>query len=136
MRQLLFIWLLAITSSLMANDLRDGFQNPPQQARPRVWWHWMNGNITRDGLNKDIEWMNRVGIGGIHCFDAAFWGKSIVEKRLTYMSPEWQDHFRFAVSMADSLGMEVAIASCPGVERDAGQGRQAGAYRPAHAQQG
>ena len=114
MRQLLFIWLLVITSSLMANDLRDGFQNPPQQARPRVWWHWMNGNITRDGLNKDIEWMNRVGIGGIHCFDAAFWGKSIVEKRLTYMSPEWQDHFRFAVSMADSLGMEVAIASCPG----------------------
>ena len=97
-----------------AQELMTGFQEPPQEARPRVWWHWMNGNITRDGIDKDIAWMHRVGIGGFHCFDAAFWGKSIVEHRLVYMSPEWQDEFRHAVSVADSLGMEVAVASCPG----------------------
>ena len=22
------------------------FEDPPNRARPRVWWHWMNGNIT------------------------------------------------------------------------------------------
>ena len=79
-----------------------------------MWWHWMNGNITRDGIDKDIAWMQRVGIGGFHCFDAGFWGKSIVEKRLVYMTPEWQEEFRHAVTLADSLGMEVAVASCPG----------------------
>ena len=109
---LIILQLLALLAT--AQDLMSGFQEPPQEARPRVWWHWMNGNVTRDGIVKDIEWMQRAGIGGFHCFDAGFWGKSIVEKRLIYMTPEWQEHFRLAVSMADSLGMEVAVASCPG----------------------
>ena len=24
--------------------LRAEFDSPPASARPRVWWHWMNGN--------------------------------------------------------------------------------------------
>ncbi len=114
MRLKLFILIQLLAMLATAQELMTGFQEPPQEARPRVWWHWMNGNITRDGIDKDIAWMHRVGIGGFHCFDAAFWGKSIVEHRLVYMSPEWQDEFRHAVSVADSLGMEVAVASCPG----------------------
>jgi hypothetical protein len=35
------------------------------------WWHWMNGNITKEGITKDLEWMNRVGIGGFQNFDAS-----------------------------------------------------------------
>ncbi len=27
--------------------------------------HWMNGNITKEGIKLDIEWMQRVGPGGI-----------------------------------------------------------------------
>jgi len=106
--------LLLASSFAMAQDLQSGFQTPPQEARPRVWWHWMNGNITKDGIRKDIEWMNRVGIGGFHNFDAGMSTPQVVEKRLTYMSPEWKDAFRYAVALADSLGMEVATASCPG----------------------
>ena len=30
-----------------ADSLSDGFANPPNSARPRVWWHWMNGNVTQ-----------------------------------------------------------------------------------------
>src|SRR5215472_4264446 len=79
------------------------FQNPPQSARPRVWWHWMNGNITKDGIRKDLEWMRRVGIGGFQNFDANLATPQIVERRLTYMIPEWKDAFRFATQLADSL---------------------------------
>ena len=109
---LLLCQLLTLTA--LAQDLRSGFLNPPQEARPRVWWHWMNGNITRDGIRKDIEWMHRAGIGGFHCFDAGMGMKPVVEQRLDYMSEPWKDAFRLAVRMADSLGMEVAVASCPG----------------------
>jgi hypothetical protein len=34
-------------------------------SKPRVWWHWMNGDITREGIRLDLEWMKRVGIGGV-----------------------------------------------------------------------
>ena len=33
-----------------------GFQNAPDNAKPRVWWHWMNGDITKDGLKYFSSW--------------------------------------------------------------------------------
>lgn len=110
----LIISMALLSLSVQAQDLKEGFLCPPKEARPRVWWHWMNGNITKEGIRKDIEWMNRVGIGGFHNFDAGMATPQIVEKRLSYMSPEWKDAFRYAVALADSLDMEVATASCPG----------------------
>jgi hypothetical protein len=94
--------------------LTAGFDNPPAEARPRVWWHWMNGNVTRDGITKDLEWMKRVGIGGLQNFDASLLTPQIVDDRLVYMTPPWKDAFRHAASTAESLGLELAIAASPG----------------------
>ena len=96
------------------------FQNPPQSARPRVWWHWMNGNITKNGIRKDLEWMHRAGIGGFQNFDAALATPQIVKQRLVYMTPEWKDAFRFATQLADSLHLEMAIAGSPGWSESGG----------------
>ncbi|CAN7340515.1 glycosyl hydrolase [Phenylobacterium sp. LjRoot225] len=95
-------------------SLQAGFQNPPNSARPRVWWHWMNGNITQDGIRKDIEWMSRVGIGGLQNFDAELMTPKVVETRLAYMTPAWKEAFRYAAELADQHGLELAIASSPG----------------------
>jgi hypothetical protein len=95
-------------------SLESRFRDPPASARPRVWWHWMNGNITKDGIAKDLAWMKRVGIGGVQNFDAALQTPQIVDKRLVYMTPEWKDAFRFAATEADRLGLELAIAASPG----------------------
>ena len=43
---------------------------PPQSSYPWVWWHWMEGNITKEGIRKDLLWMHDVGVGGLHQFDA------------------------------------------------------------------
>ncbi|MDT0508288.1 glycosyl hydrolase [Novosphingobium sp. MMS21-SN21R] len=97
-----------------APTLEQQFQDPPMEARPRVWWHWMNGNISKDGIAKDMAWMKRVGIGGLQNFDAGLDTPQIVDKRLIYMTPEWKDAFRFAATEADRLGLELAIAASPG----------------------
>ena len=97
-----------------ADSLKSGFENPPNGARPRVWWHWMNGNITKDGIKLDLEWMHRVGLGGFQTFDAALMTPQVVEHRLVYMTPEWKDSFLFATKLADQLGLEEAIAGSPG----------------------
>jgi len=96
------------------DDLLKNFKNPPDSARPRVWWHWMNGNITQAGIKLDLEWMHRAGIAGFQNFDAALETPQVVEKRLAYMTPEWKDAFRFAVGLGGQLGMEMAIAGSPG----------------------
>ena len=104
----------------VGSKLESGFMNPPDSARPRVWWHWMNGNITKDGIRADLEWMHRVGIRGFQNFDAALMTPKIVEKRLVYMTPEWKDAFRFTTHLADSLGLEMAIAGSPGWSESGG----------------
>jgi alpha-L-rhamnosidase len=107
-------------SQIPADSLKKGFENPPKSARPRVWWHWMNGNISKDGIKLDLEWMNRVGIAGFQNFDAALATPQVVDKRLAYMTPEWKDAFQYAISLGDQFGMEMAIAGSPGWSESGG----------------
>jgi hypothetical protein len=74
----------------------------------------MNGNVTKEGIAKDLLWMKQIGIGGLQNFDANLATPQIVDKRLVYMTPEWKDAFRFAVNEAERLGLEFAIAASPG----------------------
>ena len=96
------------------DSLKAGFENPPAGARPRVWWHWMNGNITKEGIKLDEEWMKRAGLAGFQNFDAALATPQVVKQRLAYMTPEWKDAFKYATTLADQLGFEMAIAGSPG----------------------
>lgn len=80
----------------------------------QVWWHWMDGNITHDGIRKDLEWMHRIGLGGFHHFDAGIHMEPIVKHRLIYMHDNWKEAFQYAASKADSLGLDMTIASSPG----------------------
>jgi hypothetical protein len=116
------LWLasLVATAQTSSDSLERGFKTPPDSAKPRVWWHWMNGNITREGIKLDLEWMHRVGIGGFQNFDAALNTPKFVDKRLVYMTPEWKDAFRYATTLADQLGLEEAIAGSPGWSESGG----------------
>lgn len=71
-----------------AVPLEQQFLDPPNSARPRVWWHWINGNITKDGIAKDFACMKRVGIGGMQNIHANLSTPQVVDKRLLYMTPE------------------------------------------------
>ena len=115
-KNLLTLALLVVAFSVVAqtDSLHQAFLNPPNAAQPRVWWHWMNGNITKDGIRKDLLWMKHSGVGGFQNFDASLATPQIVSERLTYMTPEWKDAFLFTTKLADSLGLEMAIAGSPG----------------------
>src|ERR1019366_4161674 len=116
--------LLSIAGLALGQDtagaLKQGFEDPPHTARPLVWWHWMNGNIMREGIKLDLEWMHRIGIAGFQNFDAALSTPKVVEKRLVYMTPEWKDAFKYAIVLGDQFGMEMAIAGSPGWSESGG----------------
>ena len=96
-------------------EIVDIFNTVPNQYKPQVWWHWMDGNVSQEGIRKDLEWMRRSGIGGVHQFDAGGIDMPRAAKvKLPYLSDGWKDAFRYAVSLADSFGMDVTIASAPG----------------------
>jgi hypothetical protein len=98
-----------------ADPMREAFTAPPHEARPWLWWHWMDGNVTTEGIDRDLEWFEKIGIGGFQLFDVAQPGvPKVVEQRLIYMHPDWQAAFRHAVAEAKRRGIETGIASSPG----------------------
>jgi hypothetical protein len=65
---LALLGLLWRAAALQAGPLEAGFQSPPQSAKAQTWWHWMNGNITKEGITADLEAMKHVGLGGAEIF--------------------------------------------------------------------
>lgn len=93
------------------DPLAEGFASPPASARPHTWWHWMNGNVTKEGITADLEAMARVGIGGAQIFNA---GEGIPAGPVKFNSPEWHEMFSFAVKEADRVGIELCLHNCAG----------------------
>lgn len=95
-------------------SLKSGFEAPPASARPRVWWHWLNGNISREGIKLDIDWMHSIGLSGFDTIDASLATPQVVKQRVIYMTPEWKSDFLYATQLAEQFGMKESIDSSPG----------------------
>ncbi len=112
-----FVPLLALIlpalnlSAGSADPLESGFLNPPDAARPQTWWHWMNGNITKAGITDDLEAMKQIGLGGATIVNVDC---GIPPGPVKFMSPEWREDFKFAVSEANRLGLKLCVENCAG----------------------
>jgi hypothetical protein len=86
------------------SDLAKGFAAPPQSARPWVYWFWLDGNITREGITADLEAMKQVGIGGVLIMEV---DQGAPKGPARFASPQWRELFKFMVAEANRLGLEV-----------------------------
>ncbi len=92
-------------------ELEAAFQQPPLTARPRCFWLWMNGHVSRQGITLDLEAMRRAGIGGAMIFD----GSNYLPKGPAgFLSPEWLDLIGHATAEGARLGVEVGMHNAPG----------------------
>ena len=96
------------------DPLAQNFKNPPDSAKPRTWWHWTGGNVTQQGITKDLEWMKRVGIAGYQLADVSSGSGQTIEKKLLFGTPEWLDAVRHSAAEGKRLGLEMSIFSSPG----------------------
>lgn len=106
-----FAICLANNPAKAQDALLSGFKNPPPSAKPRTWWHWIDGNISKQGITADLEAMKRVGIQEAQIFNV---GMGYPQGPVTYLSPQWLELFKFAASEAKRLGMEISFNHSPG----------------------
>jgi hypothetical protein len=93
------------------DNLATGFHSPPDSAKPWAYWWWLNGNVSKQGITKDLEEMKRQGINGALIFQA---GGGDTPPGVRFLSPQWHELFRYALREAGRLGMEVSINLCDG----------------------
>ncbi|MCX6326940.1 MAG: glycosyl hydrolase [Bacteroidia bacterium] len=87
------------------------FTDYSNDARPRVWWHWLNGNISKEGITHDLEEMKKIGIGGAYIFEVT---DNIPEGPVRMFTPKWYDLLYFAMSESNRLGLVLGMHNCPG----------------------
>ncbi len=92
-------------------DIATAFQSPPESAKPRTWWHWMSGCVSREGITADLESMKRVGLGGAYIFHV---GQLPIDGPVKFRSEEWWSLMRFAATEADRLGLDLGFHNGPG----------------------
>ena len=94
-----------------ADSLARAFAQPPASARPWVYWMWMDGNLSREGITADLEAMNRAGIGGVIIMEV---NVGIPRGTVNFMSSEWRTLFKHAVREAERLGLVITLNAGPG----------------------
>jgi hypothetical protein len=91
------------------DGLANGFDAPPLSARLRAYWWWLNGNVDKAAITKDLEWMKKIGMGGGLIFDAGG-PAGPTPTGPTFASPQWRDLFVHAVKEAHRLGLALSLS--------------------------
>lgn len=94
----------ALLTGATAADLEKDFLHPPDSARPWVYWFWLNGNISSNGITADLEAMKRVGIGGALIMEV---DQGAPVGPVDFMGRSWRDMFRHVHAEANRLGLEI-----------------------------
>jgi hypothetical protein len=116
--------LLTLSVSLRGEttDLRPAFTHPPPDTRPGCYWYWINDNVSKEGITRDLEAMARVGIGRAyigHIFGQGERWETPVGK-VPFMSDAWWNAMQWAVKEADRCGVEIGFFNSPGWSQSGG----------------
>lgn len=97
--------------TLQPQTLEQSFATPPNSAKPYTWWHWVDGNVSKEGITKDLEAMKAVGLGGFQHFDV---GLNVPPGKVLYNSKKFHELFQFAIAESERLELDAGFNNCSG----------------------
>lgn len=87
------------------------FKTPTEGNHLFCYWYWINDDISKDGITKDLEAMKKAGIG------AAFIGNinpALQDGKVPMLSEDWWSHMVHAVNEGKRIGVDIGAFNCPG----------------------
>ena len=107
----IILLIVACSSKKSTNLLVDGFVNPPDSAKPGVYWYFMDGNLSKEGMTKDLESMKKAGIGNLIFLEV---NVGIPRGPVDFLSNQWQELFKHAVRECERLDISMTLGIGPG----------------------
>lgn len=99
--------MLSFMGSARADGITRAVMNPDIDAKPGLFWYWMNGNISKEGIIEDLRAMDEIGVGWVYIFDIGLHPSGKVLNR----SEEWYDMVRTAIQEAKKYGIKIHLTS-------------------------
>ena len=92
--------------------LKENFKNPDATYGVNCWWWWLNGNVNKAAITKDLEAMKSKNFQGAMIFDAGGHNqrsnKDIPAGPL-FGSEDWNELFVFALDEAKRFGLTIGF---------------------------
>ena len=97
------------------DQLKRNFIDPPEQAKPWIFWYWMQGSVSREGITADLEAMKKAGIGGAYLMPIQGPANPpYINPPVEQLSKTWWEMVKFAMQEADRVGIKLAMHDCDG----------------------
>lgn len=110
-----FLLIFSCSQTQKVEFAETGFKNPPSSVKVHVWWHWVDGNITKDGITKDLEAMHSQGIVQATILNVGLFNDSdFGVKKVRFGSDEWFEMFQWALTEAKRLQISIGVHNCDG----------------------
>ena len=100
------------SSNITIDQVREEFRNPPREYGVNCWWWWLNGNVNKAAITKDLEAMKSRNFQGAMIFDAGGHnqrGNKDIPAGPLFGSDEWNKLFVFALDEAKRLELEMGF---------------------------
>ena len=125
-KSLLCLSLLAPATGCMQKDtsLEAGFKNPSGKVQTSVYWYWISGNISEEGVKKDLYAMKEAGINRAFIGDIGQPDVQTPYPKVKFQSEEWWKILHTALKTATELGIEIGIFNSPGWSQSGGEVRK------------
>ncbi|MBL7965834.1 MAG: hypothetical protein JNK09_02480 [Prolixibacteraceae bacterium] len=95
------------------------FRSVPAADKPWVYYWWLKGNVNKELITRDLEEMQKKGIGGFLLFDSRgywddYYGKTghipvPLNIKYEFMSAGWREMVKYTMHEANRLGLKMSI---------------------------
>lgn len=100
------------------DELTSIFANPFGHVRTGVYWYWLSGNFSKEGVVKDLNAMKSVGIDRAYIGDIGV--DDIDRGPGRTFTPQWWEAIHAALKTATDLDVEMGIFNSPGWSQSGG----------------
>lgn len=120
-------WLVAVFlllgGSAFAQDsistVEKNFKDTPESQQLGIYWYWVAGNMSKEGVVKDLQAMKSVGIN--RAFIGMIGeGQGAPQGPVRMFTDEWWDILHTMFKTAGELGIEIGMFNSPGWSQSGG----------------
>ncbi|MEO6149361.1 MAG: glycosyl hydrolase, partial [Mucilaginibacter sp.] len=109
---------LSNTVSAQNTPMQKNFLTPPDSSKPGLYWYWISGNVSKEGVVKDLESMAKVGIG--RAFIGNIGLSDVPEGKVKMFTDDWWGVVKTAIKTGDKVGVDIGMFNSPGWSQSGG----------------
>jgi hypothetical protein len=106
--------------AIQIDQLANEFRSPPEATKPRCYWYWMNGSMSKEGITKDLEAMRQVGIGEAYIGIIQGFAGEVPGVETKALTEEWWSFIEHAVREGGRIGVNIGLFNSAGWSQSGG----------------